>query len=397
MEERPAFTRWQRWALLAALGVAWTLLTFWYKTLDRVTWGMSARAGLTLLEQFTGVFTVVALLPAVVWMTRHYVPERRRWRWLPAHVAAFAAWTAAHTTLMWGTRLALAPLLGLGPYHYGLRMPVRYLMEAGSDANLYMTVVIFVILFDRWRAAQRKELELARVQTKLAEARLHALQAQIHPHFLFNTLNTISSVMYEDVVAADAMISGLGELLRRTLAAGAAEVPLAEELRLLELYLDIMQARFEGGLDVRLSLEDDVRDAAVPPLLLQPLVENAIRHGTPAPPEPARIVISAARLDGLLRLEVRDNGAGVPDPANPPANGVGLANTAERLKQLHGEGAHVELANDAAGGLRVTVTMPYRPMPVAEPDGRGAPVAGGPAVGSARAPHATGERAPWTR
>ncbi len=386
MEPQPAFTRRQRWAMLAALGLAWTLLTFSYKALDRVAWGLPARAGITLLEQFTGVFTGVALLPLIVWITRRFEPGgRRRWRWLPAHAAAFVAFSAGHTSLIWGTRLVLAPLLGLGRYEYATDIPVRYLMEAGSDGTLYITVVLFVLIFDRWRAAQRKELELARVQTRLAEARLHALQAQIHPHFLFNTLNTISSVMYDDVAAADAMISGLGELLRRTMAAGAAEVPLAEELVLLELYLNIMRARFESGLDVRLSVEDAARNAAVPPLLLQPLVENAIRHGAPAPPEPARIVVSAARVGDDLRLEVRDNGPGVPDAAALPARGVGLANTADRLAQLHGDAARVEVANVETGGLRVTLRLPLRPVVATVP------------AASAGSPDSFREAVPWTR
>jgi LytS/YehU family sensor histidine kinase len=192
----------------------------------------------------------------------------------------------------------------------------------------------------------------------LARAQVKALEQRLHPHFLFNALNTVSQVMYEDLGAAERMIAGLSDLLRRALRASEAqEVPLAEELSLLDTYLEIMRARFCDRLAVAVSVDDDARTALVPPLLLQPLVENAIRHG--ADPSSYRVdaALSVRKEGQRLLVELRDHGRGL---AKGAPEGVGLSTTAERLGALYGDAQRLSLENADGGGLRVRIELPFR-------------------------------------
>ena len=202
-------------------------------------------------------------------------------------------------------------------------------------------------------------MRLARVEAELGEARLEALEGRLHPHFLFNALNTVSSVMYEDVAVADTMLSRLADLLRRTLRRpGGSDVPLSEELETLDLYLSIMRARFADRLQVDVTVEEDARTARVPPLVLQPLVENAIIHGDPG--AAARIGVRARRDNGTLLLEVEDNGPGVAGPPSEAVGrGIGLGTTARRLAHLYGDRAGVTLENLPGGGVRAVITLPF--------------------------------------
>jgi len=172
-------------------------------------------------------------------------------------------------------------------------------------------------------------------------------------------------VMYDDVAAADTMLARLADLLRRTLRRPAgAEIRLAEEIEMLEMYLDIMRVRFADRLTVTVRVDDDVRGAAVPALVLQPLVENSIRHGDPGPGECARIAVRARREDGRLLLEVEDNGPGLAGTAaEAMGKGVGLGNTARRLEQLYGDRQALTLENATTGGLRAVVRVPFHETP----------------------------------
>jgi two-component system, LytTR family, sensor kinase len=195
----------------------------------------------------------------------------------------------------------------------------------------------------------------------LARAQLHNLRLQLQPHFLFNTLNTVSSVMYEDVRVADRMIARLSDLLRVSLEQGAAqEVTLEREIEFLVLYVETMKARFEERLNVKIEADAQTRSAMVPPLLLQPLVENSIRHGADPLSSVVDVRVSARRENGTLFLEVRDHGPGMA-VSGPAAlrKGIGLANTAERLERLYGGSDSVDLHNAEDGGLVVTVKIPF--------------------------------------
>jgi LytS/YehU family sensor histidine kinase len=188
------------------------------------------------------------------------------------------------------------------------------------------------------------------------------LRAQLDPHFLFNSLNTISVLMREDVDAADRVLVTLSRLLRRALeGSGAAEVPLREEVAFVEAYLEIEKARFADRLTYRVDVGPKLLEARVPSLLLQPLVENAVRHGLARRVDfetPGRIEIAAEEREGTLRLTVRDNGPGLDGTETP---GVGLANTRSRLRLLYGDRHAFEMTPGAEGGVAVTIVLPLRP------------------------------------
>jgi sensor histidine kinase YesM len=204
--------------------------------------------------------------------------------------------------------------------------------------------------------------ERAKAQDQLSEARLQSLRLQLHPHFLFNTLNAITALIGSEPRAAERMVAGLSELLRASLrSADEQEVPLARELEHLKLYTDIQTVRFGDRLDVKLDVDPVTRGAMVPSLLLQPLVENAIRHGLAPRGGGALVPGRAAREGEELRLEVRDDGVGAEMRGGTLAReGVGLSNTRERLRRLHGERQHFAYETQPGAGFAVRIALPFR-------------------------------------
>jgi len=212
--------------------------------------------------------------------------------------------------------------------------------------------------FFRFRARER---ETALLQTQLAEAKLSALHAQLNPHFLFNTLNAVSSLVERDPRGVRRMIARLSELLRYTLDAGTEhEVVLSQELSFLDRYLEIMQIRFQDKLEIDIQIGDAARDALVPSLILQPLVENAVKHGVDKIAGPGKIAIRARREVDQLVLTVSDNGPGPSRIAKLDDAGVGLANTRQRLEQLYGSAQSLTLAEAPDGGTIARILIPYR-------------------------------------
>jgi len=199
------------------------------------------------------------------------------------------------------------------------------------------------------------------------EAQLDALRMQLHPHFLFNTLNSVSVLMRRDIEAADRMLLQLSNLLRVTLAGNAAhEIKLKQELEILERYLEIEQIRFQDRLTVRMQIDPSALDALVPQLFFQPLVENAIRHGIADCETGGEIDIRAERQDGLLHLQVRDNGPGLNISNGSLLEGVGLSNTRSRLEYLYGSGGRFEVCNAGGGGLIVAAAFPFHTETIIE-------------------------------
>jgi len=216
--------------------------------------------------------------------------------------------------------------------------------------------------WDYYGRYRERELEAAELQRELVEARLEALRMQLNPHFLFNTLHAISAMIHENPETADRMIARLSELLRLTLdGSKAQEVPLSQELEFLDRYLEIEQARFSDRLKIEKLVQPEVLTALVPYLILQPLVENAIRHGIEPREELGQISIRASHNNGMLQLCVSDNGPGLSE--NQPAawrEGIGLSNTRSRLRHLHGENGRLELASAPGGGLEARIELPFR-------------------------------------
>src|SRR5262245_29021125 len=311
------FTRVQVWGTLFLVYTAAFFLMFNYRYLDDLARQRMGTLGMRLLEESTGSYTAFVLLPLVLWWAGFYVVRPVRWiQTVALHISGAVGFSAAHTTLMAMSRWLIAPVVGLGSYDYGI-MRFRYPMEFSVDFLFYTITVATFYLFERLRIAQAQQLAAAELQTKLAEAQLENLRLQLQPHFLFNTLNTISSVMYEDVRAADAMVTQLSELLRLTLRASRThEIPLADELRITHLYLDLMQKRFENKLRVTYSVESILHDSLVPQLILQPLLENSLRHGMKPGGAAMEITVAAQRENGSLVLKVSDTGVGF-GPENP--------------------------------------------------------------------------------
>ncbi len=214
---------------------------------------------------------------------------------------------------------------------------------------------------ERQKEATRLRAHTAELEAKLAEARLQALRMQLNPHFLFNTLHAISTLVERDPAGVRRMIARLSELLRYTLEeTDAQEIPLDDELEFLDDYLAIQQIRFQGRLDVDLDVTPETRQALVPNLILQPLVENAIKHGASQIQGVGRITIRARRSGDRLQVSVHDNGPGLRAPAGDGApHGVGLRNTQERLESLYGRDHDLTLSPSESGGLAAQVTLPF--------------------------------------
>jgi two-component system, LytTR family, sensor kinase len=210
-----------------------------------------------------------------------------------------------------------------------------------------------------YKSYQREKLGVLQLRAQLAEAELQALRMQLHPHFLFNTLNSISALVHKDPEAADEMIGLLGDFLRLTLERPSAqEVTLEEELRFLECYLEIERVRFHDRLSVSIDVDPRALAERVPNLILQPIIENAVRHGIAPHAKAGRIEIRSEVEGDRLRLQVSDDGPGLPAASARNGRGVGLSNTRARLEKLYGAKHRFELANGAAGGLVVTMEIP---------------------------------------
>jgi len=211
-----------------------------------------------------------------------------------------------------------------------------------------------------FRRYQARREEAILLQAQLADARLAMLRSQLDPHFLFNTLHAISALVERDPRGVRRMIARLSELLRSTLEGGSEqEVPLREELRFLDGYLDIMRVRFQGRLTIEVQVAPGLDEALVPNLVLQPLVENAIRHGTAKSDAAGHIAIAARRDGAAVVLSVEDNGPGAPATGAQVVEGIGLGNTRERLARLYGSAQHLTLEPHAGGGMRAEVRLPF--------------------------------------
>lgn len=337
------------------------LLIFSYRYLDDLARGRTGTFTVRLIEEATGNYSAALLFLLVLKFARRFRINGENWRRrVPVYLLAAIGFSLLHTTMMAVSRQAIFRIAGWGEYDYGI-MPVRYLMEMANYVLWFATNVTLIHLFDHYRESRARELRTAQLETQLAQAQLQALQAQIHPHFLFNALNTISTVIYEDVRAADTMIARLSDFLRHSLnASRAQEVTLGEELNFLNLYLDIMRPRFEDRLRVEFEIGQGINDALVPKLILQPLVENSIKHAADPNSGQVNIAIKAARENGSLRVDIKDDGPGLSGKfREAQGNGVGLANTVERLEKLYGGNHEFTMQNAVDGGLLVSVTVPF--------------------------------------
>jgi len=316
----------------------------------------------TLMPAFINHWIWAVLTPGVLWLASRYPIERGNWaRLAGVHVLGSVAFAALHVALrcpfLQTTIFSTQPMVitwtlfrnSLGATFY-------------PDLWIYATIVAISQGWTLYRKYKDRELRASRLEAQLAQAHLQVLKMQLNPHFLFNTLHAISSLMHEDVEAADNMLTGLSDLLRMALEnVDDQEIPLQREMEFLQGYLGIQQIRFRDRLTVRMDVPASSLDALVPNMILQPLVENAVTHGIASRSAGGEIVIRAQREDGVLRLEVADNGKGAPYPADErPPGGLGLTNTRARLQQLYGEAHRFSMEKGAGGGTIVTLEIPLR-------------------------------------
>jgi two-component system LytT family sensor kinase len=295
---------------------------------------------------------------------RFFFAPARRWKQVAALVVTgLAVSICVDLTL----DLVRGVLLGVPQRHNMLHDPWRAVSHLWflREMIVYSGIVAAGLARDyslRYRARQDEathlQAETAQLRAQLAEARLSALRSQIDPHFLFNTLNAVSALVERDPRGVRRMIARLSELLRHSLeGAEDAEVTLRKEVDFVDRYLEIMRIRFQGSLEVETDVDGEVMDALVPNLILQPLVENAVKHGVSRMKEGGLIRIRAFRDDGRVVLCVSDNGPGLSSAA--PREGVGVRNTRQRLEQLYGGEQALTLRPAEGGGVEARVTLPF--------------------------------------
>jgi two-component system LytT family sensor kinase len=289
--------------------------------------------------------------PVFIWLARRFPIDRRRWAFsLGVHLAAVL--TLVVLTGIVQYRLTYAGNPGAPSTWQYLRVTLL------TGALPFMTVAAIAHSLEAWTRARDRELDAAVAKSQLAEARLEALSAQLQPHFLFNTLQAISTLISRDPAAAEKMLSHLADLLREVLRQGdKRETPLREELRVLEAYLEISRKRFGDRLTIAIDAAPETLDVAVPFFVLQPLVENALHHGVGARSGPATITIQSRLAGGKLELAVIDDGPGVDGEIR---RGIGLTNTEARLAGLYGPVASMTVGTGEPGGFSVRLSIPIR-------------------------------------
>jgi two-component sensor histidine kinase len=333
-----------------AILAAWTFLVIVVAVSSSLTYALTyqpPRWRYTLMMAATEWYVWAALTPLVAWLSRRFHLARRQWRRLVILAAAGMVVAFVKVTM---TRVLRGPIGG-SDYFQITNLVGQYLIFWG--------LILASHVWQYYRRAQQRELQTSQLEALLAQTRLQMLSMQLQPHFLFNTLNTIAELVHREPAAAERMITGLSHLLRETLQAGGVErVPLDQELRLLDRYLDIQRARFGDRLQVTRAIADAARAALVPGLLLQPLVENAIKHGIGAQARTGHIEITAARDGDRLVITIADDGRGLRERA--VVEGVGLGNCRARLCALFGSEVELAITNRPEGGALVRVAMPFR-------------------------------------
>lgn len=370
-----------RVALVAALWTLLGLLSTLQAAVARVRDGKEVVWAPLLVDRFTDWYSCAIFTPAYIWLARRAPITRESWLGgVVAHLAATALFVVVKYAIYVGVGIAMAG--GGASDTYGAALVTALARSFVYEYMILLGVAAAVHAARFYRRAQEREAHAARMRAELTVARMDALAAQLWPHFLFNALNSVSSLMHRDVEAADAVLARLGDLLRRTLRAGDGhEVPLAEELAVLDDYLAIVGARFRDRLTTDVRPEPGTERALVPRFVLQPLVENALKHGIARRAGAGRVEVRATRVGhDRLRLTVADDGAGRTGgertggertgderASTAVSHGVGLANTRRRLATLYGDAQRLSLDDRPGGGLVATVELPWReasPAPV---------------------------------
>ncbi len=353
----------------AALLGAWTLAGVFFASqlffLYPITsGGREISFGRALLVNLPFYWLWALLTPAILGLARRFPLEKGTWkRSLAVHAGASLVLSAA--------QLLVAGVLLYAVVQAGSTSSLAWALGSFFRLNFHANVLTYAAIValawaaETYRKYRDRELQASRLQTELVKAELSALKMQLQPHFLFNTLNAIAALLKPQPDAAERMVLGLADFLRLTLRnTGRAEVTLREELDFLERYLAIEKTRFGERLKASFRIRSDVLDARVPNLLLQPLVENAIRHGIARDARAGRLEVSATAEDGRLLLRVADDGPGL--ESGDVEEGIGLSNTRERLRHLFGDDFALAYGDAPGGGFAVSLSFPLHASPEAE-------------------------------
>ena len=349
-----------------AIWAVWTLFGLFFTTqlaLQSQLWKTPVPFWRILSWQLVSGYIWFALSPLILFLTNRFPFESTKWKIsLPVHIVAaivVALFQQAIDAFLL-TRLGYPP--GREFASFGEAYQYFVFVNLHFSILIYLGVVGIKSAYSYYQKYREQELQASQLEARLAQSRLQVLKMQLHPHFLFNTLNAISELIYKDAESADRMLTDLSDLLRLSFEnLEVQEIPLKQELEFLEKYLEIEQMRFQDRLTVKMNISTDTLDASVPNMILQPLVENAIKHGIAPRSSGGRIDINAIRSNGHLEISVRDDGIGVPfgDLDNLP-EGVGLTNTRRRLRHLYGDHHQFGLEKLDAGGLGVNLEIPFR-------------------------------------
>jgi two-component system LytT family sensor kinase len=360
--KRPWQRRWVQWLII--FGV-WTGLAFLFTNQLYYTRLLSERpiawrdaASSQFIYPYLWAFGTVLIF----WLAERFPLDRQK---MPRNLLLHLLWATLFVIALNGLFHILLHFLFLaGPNRpYMVRETLQTIIYNLTEAyGIYALLLLLHQAFRYYRRFREGELRASQLETQLSQAQLQALKMQLHPHFLFNTLHSISALVHKDPECADRMIARLGDFLRLTLEnSGAQEVSLQTELDFLRCYLEIERVRFQDRLTTHMEIDSQALDTPVPNLILQPIVENALRHGIAPRATPGRIEISAKRKNGSLRIEVQDNGPGISAISKPNGRfreGLGLANTRARLRQLYGAEHRFELSDAPGGGLLVALEIP---------------------------------------
>jgi two-component system LytT family sensor kinase len=345
------------------LGVA-TLFSLFFATKDslgQLANGLEIRWGKNLWWKAMEWYAWALFVPVIFRVCQKFNPSSGGWRLIIGQFASGAMFSLLHCCILTTGARIEAQVLHTG-FFWPRLFEIILANHFHEDLLTYAAIISVWYALNYYHQFLERERRAAELEAHLVRAQLQTLKMQLHPHFLFNTLNGIASLTYENPKAANRMLARLSELLRMTLEDdGAQEVPLRKELEFNRRYLELEQIRLGDRLTTKLDIAPETLDACVPNLLLQPLVENAIRHGIAPYSARGEICVHAHRDNGTLHLRVTDNGPGLTgDSIAPGGTGVGLKNSRARLRQLYGSAHRLELKNADHGGLIVEIVMPFR-------------------------------------
>ena len=332
--------------------------------------GMTIEAGKLLILNLALWYLPALMMPAIVWATRRFPLEAgRRVRAIAVHLAGALLFSGAHLIGLLAVRFLLWENGGKHPQATWAQYFQRRSFEQFDWSLMVYAVIVGVShAVAYYHELQERKLKASQLETRLIEARLKTLEAELHPHFLFNTLHAISTLVHRDPESADRMISRLSDLLRITFdRSGEPKVSLKEEIDFLQKYLDIEQTRFQDRLSVHVQVDPDALDGEVPRMILQPIVENAIKHGIAGRSGGDNVQITAGKQGDRLWMQVHDNGGGLQvGTLKALRTGVGLSNTRARLDCLYGRHYRLEFS-DKRGGLSVLIEIPFQRVTAAGP------------------------------